>query len=258
MGRFIDGPSGGITSETNAPGITTFTKGGTTIVDYGTTGCYVFTPPVGVTQVTFEVWGGGGGSASINCCLCGLGAASAAGGGYASYTASVTSNDVYNICVGAGGWSVNGYACCCCGCNAGFTCVTGGYFLTVGCPLAATGGGGSPSALNCACGGSVAACSIPGYGCGPIGTIAMCGSMGNLQSASGTYSYGYQTYGFAGSAPKTSGVSWTGYDHCNSNRCGCPGAFPGGASESPAMVGSNCSCCNCVGPGATGLVRITY
>ena len=262
MARFTDYCTANVTFESNAPGVTVLTKGGTTIVDFCTPGTYTWSPPTGVTQATFEIWGGGGGSAAICCCICGEGGTSSAGGGYASYTASVNPSDVYNICVGAGGWQCVNNGCnlaCCCGTCGCCTTVTGGYFTTVGCPLTATGGCGSGSSLCCACGGDsrCVAYSVPGYGCGPIGTIAMCGSMGNMQSASGVYGYFCGTYGFAGSAPKTSGVSWTTYDHCNFQRCGCPAAFPGGGSEM-AILYTVCCWCNWNVNGAGGLARITY
>ena len=257
MGRFIDGPSGGITTETNAPGITVLSKGGTTIVDfcYGT---FNWCPPTGITQVTFEVWGGGGQSGSLCCCICGWGSASAAGGGYASYTASVTPSDVYTICVGCGGGQCVGQSSSCIGCQGCSTIVTGGYFSTVGCPLTATGGGGSQSTAQYTCGGSPGGGnSTPGYGCGPIGTISMCGSMGNVQASCNMIYYSCNSYGFGGNAPKTSGVSWTTYDHCNYFRCGCPATFPGGGAET-AIIYTYCCCCSYNSYGASGLARLTY
>ena len=204
--------------------------------------CYLWTVPSNVTTATFEVWGGGGAGAQKCCCYCG-GGGSGAGGGYALKTISVTPGAQYTICAGGGGPStycaVSGVMT---GCSGSTSYVTGTGLSN----LCANGGGG-------------------GYWCCRIGTCVCCGGLAYGGDVNLSGGFTWQSIGqswpcnmsFGGPAPF--GGGWSSFHSQNCQQAcqpGCIGNFPGGGGT--GQSNNCCDCCVCNGPGAAGLVRVTF
>ena len=81
--------------------------------DYQETCCYSWIVPTGVTNATFEIWGGGGGGGGARCC--GYGPPGGAGA-YSKKTVSVTAADCYQLFL-APATDCSSDACGCRGCT---------------------------------------------------------------------------------------------------------------------------------------------
>lgn len=204
--------------------------------------CCAWTVPSGVTEATFEIWGGGGAGGQKCCCYCGAGTGGF-GGGYSLKTVAVSSGTTYTLCAGGGGPSrycaVSGVMNGC----AGETSFVTGASLSNFC---AVGGGG-------------------GYWCCRIGACVCCGGAAyggdvNLSGGHGFSGVGQSwpcQMSFGGPSPFGGGYSTFHTSNCSYN-CfpGCCGQFPGGGGT--GQMANTCDCCVCNGPGAAGLVRVTF
>ena len=214
--------------------------------------------PAGVTEASFEVWGGGG-SGTISCCCYCLYRCSMPGtsGGYSLKTIPVTAGDTYITCAGAGGLMQ------CCnpqGCgfpgNASYVTGTG---LTNFC--AAGGREGASHFNSCSfanyarwpnadlyCDGS----DGRGYACG--GDVNIPGGWSNNSFCGPSYNNGMHV---AGSSPFGGAAALKTYHHCAPNGgCRVDGNFPGGGGSGASKC--CCDCCTCNGWGGNGMVRVTY
>ena len=216
--------------------------------------CCLWTVPDGVSQVQFEVWGGGGSGAGSSCCNGTLRASGGQGGNYASKTIAACPGWQYTVC--AGGTYPCRYIRTCCG---GPGCAS---FVT-GCNLS----------NFCALGG----CS--GYACIASGIQypnSMESCLGHSAGGCGWYGADFGIYGGTGGHGTTGGYdcrhrsSWSGaapfigltrlgWSSENGCNCGCFVNWPAGGGSSPQSQCQNfCMCCAAGTLGGSGLVKITY
>ena len=245
--------------------------------------CYQFVVPEGVNSIVIEAWGAGGAGGSAGDCCCCQATPGGGGGGYASITVPTVPGCPYTVCVGGGGASAWGMVCQNglsaggtsfigggnCGCSGGITFVTG-YNLQNFCVTPGCGGcAGCNTYLSCngtnqcnyGCGwasalapGVASSGGLPNPGACAVTTRGMGGtSLGCSSSGCRSESYG----GNAG-GPGGGQGGYRGWMNC------CRGYWPSQAGFTPGGGGSamanvdTCSCCNCGGFGAPGLVKIWY
>jgi len=204
--------------------------------------CCAWTVPAGVTEATFEVWGGGGSGAPKCCCYCG-GGSGGFGGGYALKSTPVTAGSTYTICAAPGGamlyCSASGVNT---GCNGGTSYVTGTGLTN----LCSVGGGGGVWCCNA---GACVCCGGASYG----GDVCLYGGYGwsaVRQSWPCNMSFG---------GPSPFGGGYQNFHSLNCQQACAPGllgVFPGGGGTGQSA--NCCDCCVCNGSGAAGLVRVTF
>lgn len=206
--------------------------------------CCLFTVPDGVTNVSFEVWGGAGGGAGARCCQ--YPTYGSSGGMYVTRTITTSPGCTYTIC--AGGTTGNSTVCLGCtgstsyvsGSGISTTCAVGGCGGRVGCFVQDQN---IPCCRSCPCwrGGSGDFCqpsvrpNIKGEGC----------MNHNRPLYSGPYKLG--TF----NSERTPCI----YTWC---ACGCCyGAchFPSGGGMNSKAYGGGCKRGE---QGGAGIVRISY
>lgn len=221
----------------------------TTICDFPSPGCCLWTVPTGVCQLTFEIWGAGGGGGAHCCCDCYHGGPGGSAGAYSIKTVTTLPGCQYTVCVGYGGMVPTVGSCtthwCCYG-QQGSTTYVNGQGLSNFC---AVGGCGGENTCYFFC-GCTNYCMAPAFGgdynaCGPVGWI---GHTTNMCS---------NVFSIGASAPFGGGSNWVTADHCCPGfTCGCAGGFPGGGGAN--ALPHYCCCCAMGGVGGNGLVRIHF
>lgn len=206
--------------------------------------CCLFTVPDGVTQVTFELWGGGPPGAAARCCQ--QTRYTGSGGQYARRTVATAAGCTYTLCAA-------GSSCCCSGCGPGFS----GYTSYVsGSGIATTcAGPGHAGSTGCfilssaCCTSCVTQGTASGDFCMPSvrGNRIQAGECVNTQKwyMGGAYEYGR----FNG----TRSLCWSTI-YCNAC-CWGWGQYPAG----PGSNAATCSgVCRCGTPGYGGIIKVTY
>jgi len=232
MGRFISETVGYVPSQRRTQ----------LVASAGSSACCLWTVPSGVTEVTFEIWGGGGAGGPKCCCYCGASSGGSAGG-YAIKTVATSAGQTYTLCAGGPGearyCSVGGSNIGCQGCTS-FATGTG---LTNFC---ATGGAGG---YTVCCIQMTQCCGGNGFG----GDFNIPGGDAWQKGGCGSWICHFS----AGGAAAFSGHAWHSTDHCcayfSPGRCG---VFPGGGGG--GFFACACDCCGCQGGGASGLVKVTF
>lgn len=219
------------------------------VVDFATPGCCLWTVPTGVTRLTFEIWGGGGGGGAACCCDCYRTAVGGGGGGYSRKTVTgVTGGSTqYTICVGGGGRVSTTGSCTlhwCCDGAIGCCTFVQGTGLTNFC---AQGGCGGQNFCYYTCG-----CTTEG-GCGYGGDVFWCGSQGTVGHSTNACMFIVM---IAGGSPFGTARQISVSDACCRCQIGAFGLFPGGGGTSAST--NWCCCCSQAGVGGNGLVRVHF
>ena len=192
-----------------------------------------FTVPVGVTEITVELWGGGGAGASRN--QSGTRGGGGGGGSFRSAVVNVLPGDEVTVVVGSAG-SAAGAAQA--EVNGGDSSVSSS---AEGRVFAVTVGGGVTPTINSPVGG---AAGDAGSATGVVSTVSVSGTDGG--DGDGTNSGAGGTGGNGGGV---GGASVSG------NSAGLDGTPPGGGGSGASSTGANFQA---GGSGARGEVRITY
>jgi len=201
----------------------------------------IWTVPSGITNVSFELWGGGGAGGPKCCCYC-QSTNGGHGGGYSLKTISTSSGTVFCICAGPGGARFY-CASSATGCAGATSYVTGTGLSNL---CAVGGGGGASGTFYCY------------YVCTCCGGAAYGGDINMQSGRTWNKNRGGCNYMAAGGpSPFGGGESYLHYQQCCPYMsCGYDGVYPGGGGT--GIVNCCCDCCGCNGAGAPGLVRITF
>ena len=214
--------------------------------------CCLWTVPTGATWAKFEVWGGGGPGGGSCCCQQPQQPGGA--GSYARKTIRVVPGQQYTVCAAAP-------TCCYSACQApaGYPSYACGNNSNTGityplCLCASGGWGGFSQCFTVAAGCYHCLTCVCGTTCGA--DLSICGTTG----ASHNSSCGYDGWTYTPDAPYLGGGMRTSADFCAfANAAGISmsgyASFPGGGGAGANTTGGNCYC---GGPGAPGLVVITY
>lgn len=206
--------------------------------------CCLWTVPDGVTNVTFELWGGGGAGAGARCCQASR--YGATGGMYTTRTIRTTAGCTYTLCAGGS----NTCSSACQGCQGCTTYVTGSGIATT-CAVGGQGGSTGCSLLY----GS--ACCTPcvvwngggGDFCQPSARGQPFKVIGCLSTARDFNGGAYQVGTFSGTRNYCLNTIYC--DAC----CWGYAAFPAGPGIN-AIVSSGV--CRCGTPGMGGMIKVTY
>lgn len=201
-----------------------------------------FTVPAGATSVTFELWGGGGAGHGGNCMWP---IHNGMTGAYSIRTVPTLAGCQYTVCAAG-----SSRACCCqCFGASGCTSYVTGSSIPTTCAEGGSGGCGrcySTTSVTCQ-----NVCHTTSGGQGDF-------TAGRLSNALPAYGCQHRKGDYTNAAP----FGTTSSDFASSFNCslcrsgferGIP-SFPGG----PGMHGTACSCRRCAGPGAPGLVKISF
>ena len=233
------------------------------LVTQNTPGNYSYTVPAGVTSITISTWGAGGAGGSAQTATAGLNArgGGGAGGSYASTTISVTTGDIINYIVGAGGTALlTGFTNLTPGGEGGFSSASLGSTVVV----KALGGLGGQSALSVSptvvngAGGTAYTTGNTGSSYwGGNGGIAFSGYSGSGGGSAGTASNGNAGATVVGGVAVTGGGGGgNGSNTNNALTAGSAGIPPGGGGAGGLIRGAAISGFAVGGSGGNGKIVI--
>jgi len=205
--------------------------------------CCLFTVPDGVTQVTFEMWGGGPPGAGACCCQ--QTAYTGSGGQYARRTIATAAGCTYTLCAA-------GSTCCCRGCNpgGGFTSYVSGSGIATTCAGPGIAGKTGCFLLDAAC---CTSCVTQGSA---SGDFCMPSVRGNKIQAGGCFASNKWYMGGAYQYGRFNGTRSV----CTTTVYSAPCCW--GLGHYPSGPGSNGITCGgpsvCGTPGYGGMIKVTY